>query len=164
SITVCHCSRSFRRIRGLGCGTAPASVLVEALSCGGVSAPMMTRSLWLVFAVLLGTRTADGAEKRRIAVHDLKSNEDLRPLAKKTTEDILLRLGRTPNLTAIGEAEIGVLLEHQKDQVDAANCKTSEDEACLAKLNDLALTAEVITGRLGRFGNGFLVTLSLSDT
>lgn len=130
----------------------------------------VTRSLLPAVMVLFGlagvaaqAEPASASERRRVAVRSLRTSPELAALARRATEDLLLHLSRDPSLSVIGDTEIAVLLSHQKDQAEL-DCAQSDDASCLAKLEELASTEQVITGRLGRFGDNYLVTLSLANT
>jgi TolB-like protein len=97
----------------------------------------------------------------RVTVFTLRSQSALESLAKRTTEELLVHLGRNPGLIAIGEAEMRVLAANVKDRNDLLDCP--DEEACLAKIKAIVQTDKIITGHLGPWGRGYLCTLTLSD-
>jgi hypothetical protein len=98
---------------------------------------------------------------RRVLVYTLTSTPSSAPLARRLSEELLVHLAGVEGVTAIGEAELELLLEHERDKHSVAAC--DEGEACMARLFALAQADVVVTGRLGRWGRtGWLVTLKLT--
>jgi TolB-like protein len=96
----------------------------------------------------------------KVVVFTLKASPELKPVAQRLTDQILLTLGKRPGVKAIGEAEIQLLLEHQEDKKALTQCK---DEECLSNATRAAEADKLIIGHVGRWGEGFLVTLSVAD-
>jgi TolB-like protein len=103
---------------------------------------------------------AEPSAEKRIVVFTLKSSPELTPVAQRMTDQILLILGKRGGIKVLGEAEIQLLLEHQEDKKALTQCK--EDD-CLANASRAAEADKLITGHVGKWGEGFLVTLSVAD-
>ncbi len=116
--------------------------------------------VWLL-AILMWSGDASAATKTRIAVYALKAPPELERLAQRTSEELLIHLGKRSDLTVLSQQEIEILLGHQADEQSVGACEGSD--ACLAKLTEIVDVEKVITGRLGTLGPGYLVTLALSD-
>src|SRR5688572_12225062 len=88
--------------------------------------------------------TKPGGFEGRVVVFGLKSNKELAAVAQRATEHILLHLGKRSGIKAVGEAEIQLLVAHEKDKTVLQGCKEGED--CLAGLSRIAEADKLITG------------------
>lgn len=111
---------------------------------------------------LVASSTLTGPLSQSIAIYGLLAPPELATLAQQLGEEAVLHLSRIRGVRAISEAEIALLARHQRDLHEVGAC--GGDEACLAALARVADVEQAITGRLGRFGPGFLLTLSLAST
>jgi TolB-like protein len=121
--------------------------------------------VWTAVAATATSSTSTSAStsisSRRIAVFQLRSSDEHKVVAMRLLEAMLLELSHKPGVVAIGEPEMRVLAAHEKDLDDLEAC-TQRDE-CLARLRRIVEADEIVTGHIGRWGQGYLVTLSLSD-
>jgi TolB-like protein len=97
----------------------------------------------------------------RVAVYDLRSRPEHAAIVRRVSDRLLLQLGKKRGVAAIGQAEMAVLLEHHKDEHDVGSC--DGEESCLAEASRAVEADKVISGHLGRWGEGWLVALSLTD-
>ncbi|MCC7383119.1 MAG: hypothetical protein IT384_14875 [Deltaproteobacteria bacterium] len=111
---------------------------------------------------LVASSTLAGPAPQPIAVYGLVAPPELATLAQQLGEEAVLHLSRIRGVRAISEAEIALLARHRRDLHEVGAC--GGDEACLAALARVADVEQAVTGRLGRFGPGFLLTLSLAST
>ncbi len=131
----------------------------------------MKASVTLMFALLAAlaispvARAADAAaapdDRPAVVVYDVEAAEGLEGLAARITDALLIRVGRQPGVTAIGQSELRVMLAHQKDKEVLLDCEGREE--CLARLSEAADARRVVTGRVGKIGDAFVLTLKLSD-
>src|SRR5687768_11340469 len=109
---------------------------------------------------LLGATPASTPFRGKVVVFDLDAPEDLKGLAQRTTEQILIHLAKKSGITAIGEAEIQILIQHAEDKDSLEAC--GEGESCLAAMSRSAEADKLLVGNVGRWGSGFLATLSVT--
>ncbi len=102
------------------------------------------------------------AFRGRVVVFNVKGPQDLAGLSQRATEQILLHLGKKVGITAIGEAEIQILVQHAEDKDSLQAC--GEGETCLAAMSRTAEADKLLVGNIGHWGNGFLATLSVTDS
>ncbi len=112
-------------------------------------------------ALTSGGEAIAAPEVTRVVVYDLVAPPELTDLARQLTEALLVQLGRDRGLVVIGENELRLLVQHAVDRETFDLCAGRED--CLAKITAPAEAEKVITGHLGRWGDGYLVTLKRSD-
>lgn len=131
------------------------------------SSSLTVASAVLAAVLVLGTPRSAAAEDpapptagRRLVVYDLQAAEGLESLAAKLTDELLVHLGRQPGLVVVGQSELKVLLTHERDR---AVLMCAAEESCLARISQAAQADKAITGRLGRMGEAYLVTLKLAD-
>lgn len=96
----------------------------------------------------------------RIVVYNLVAEQGFEALAAQLTDEVLVALGKDPTLQVIGESELKVMVEAVKEK-EAVTCQGQE--ACLAKISQAAEAEKVITGRVGRVGELYLVSLKIAD-
>lgn len=102
------------------------------------------------------------AAPRSVIVYDLAAEEAHAAQARQLTDALLVHLGARADLTAIGQAELKVMVGHAQDrQAVDQRCAT---EDCLGRLLEATRAEQVISGRLGRIGDAWTVTLKLIDT
>lgn len=121
-----------------------------------------------VLASLAGASLAqaeDAAPERlRVVVYGLRpASPELEATARRVTSQVLVHLGRQPELVVIGEAELEVMLAHVQDRASISEPDCLALDACLARLQGALEADKLITGHLGRMGSQLLVTFSLSD-
>jgi hypothetical protein len=97
----------------------------------------------------------------RVLVHDAAAAPELAPQAHHLSEELLLALGKLDQLVVVGETELKVMLAHESETRDLDECLRGEE--CLAKLERAVDAEKLLRAHLARWGNGFMVTLSLSD-
>jgi TolB-like protein len=100
------------------------------------------------------------AESQRVVLYDLQADKELAGLAAQLNDVILLHLGKDPQRTVIGESELSVMLQHEKDK-QVVTCEG--DDVCLAKISEAVDAERIITGHVGRFGDTYMVNLKISD-
>jgi TolB-like protein len=123
----------------------------------------------LVVCALLPTLVASGTSAaraagpaaERVVVYDLASDPADAAVARRIGDALLLHLGEQPGITALGESELQVMLGHAQDRESLRACQS--DRACLAGLQDAVDARRLVTGRLGRLGETWIVTLKLVD-
>jgi TolB-like protein len=99
--------------------------------------------------------------KLNLMVLDLEAEKGMEGLARSLTDEILLHLGKVESLAVSGQAEISMMLKHEKDK-KLLMCK--DDRSCLAQISSTLNAEKAIVGRVGRLGENFVVTLKLTDT
>ncbi|MBI4815792.1 MAG: hypothetical protein HY791_06030 [Deltaproteobacteria bacterium] len=105
--------------------------------------------------------TTSSASRQRVVVLSLRAEAKLSSIAHRLTEELLVHLGKRGDLAVVGESELGALLIHDKDLRDVLACGPTM--TCADQMSD-ALAAElVVTGHVGSFGSGLVVTLSRWD-
>jgi TolB-like protein len=119
---------------------------------------MMGASALLALVVASQPNTAF---QGKVVVFNLKAPPELAGVAQRTTEQILLHLGKKTGITAIGEAEIQILVQHAEDKNAVEGC--GEGENCLAAMSRTAEADKLLVGNIGKWGSGFLATLSVTD-
>lgn len=98
-----------------------------------------------------------------VAVLTLESNESARDSAPGITSLIVSRLSESTHLRVLTQRDIETVLdaERQRQLLDIKSCDRG---ACLQELSSITGARYVITGRLDRFGDQYLLTASLVDT
>jgi TolB-like protein len=99
-------------------------------------------------------------KSQRVVVFDLQAPPEQGPLAHRMTDRILLELGKRSGITAVGETEIRIMVEHSEDKKELSVCESAE---CLEEIKRATEADKLITGHLGPWGDGVLVTLTLTD-
>ena len=79
------------------------------------------------------------AESQRVVLYNLQADKELAGLAAQLNDVILLHLGKSSQRTVIGENELNLMLEHEKDK-QVVTCEG--DDVCLAKISE-AVEAEL---------------------
>ena len=74
--------------------------------------------------------------------------------------DVAEELGRRPGLRVVTMDEIAAMLQHQAE-LQLTAC---DDESCLTRVAELAQAQLVLTGSVGKVGQGLLLSLRLIDT
>ncbi|WP_171817829.1 hypothetical protein [Pyxidicoccus fallax] len=98
-----------------------------------------------------------------VAVLTLESNESARDSAPGITSLIASRLAESPRLRVLSQRDIETVLDAER-QRQLLGIKTCERGACLQELSSITGARYIITGRLDRFGDQYLLTASLVDT
>src|SRR5688572_18843762 len=80
----------------------------------------------------------------KVVVFNLKAPQEIAGIAQRVTEQILLHLGKKSGITAIGEAEIQILLQHAEDKDAVQGC--GEGENCLAQMSRTAEADKLLVG------------------
>lgn len=112
--------------------------------------------------IFLWLLTVAHAAPRSVVVYDLAAEDAHAAQARQITDALLLQLSARSDLTVIGQAELKVMVGHAKDrQAVDQRCAT---EDCLGRLLDATQAETVISGRLGRIGDAWTVTLKLIDS
>lgn len=119
----------------------------------------ISRSWGILLALLLLPQVV--AAQTSVLVFNLQADESHQALAKSLTDEILLALGSVEGIDVVGESEIAVMLEHEKDK-RLLTCK--DDRSCLARISTALSADKAIVGRVGVLGDAFVVTLKLTDT
>ncbi len=99
--------------------------------------------------------------RTKIILDDPKSDAKLAPLAAELSTAALIHLEKKPSLQIIGRSELKVMVSHQKDLDDLQKCEG--DQACLDKITQIVEAQKLITGHLGRWGKGYVLTLQVLD-
>ncbi len=92
-------------------------------------------------------------------VSGLEAEPELADLAKTLSDELLIRADDGER-EVIGRSELELLMQHQRDK-QLAGCEGNQ--ACLAQIAVAAKGEHLLTGRLGRLGGSYLVTLHLLD-
>jgi TolB-like protein len=98
-----------------------------------------------------------------VAVLTLESNEAARDSAPGITSLIASRLAESPHLRVLSQRDIERGLDAERQQ-QLLGIKSCDRGACLQELASLTGARYVITGRLDRFGDQYLLTANLVDT
>ncbi len=104
---------------------------------------------------------AGEAASLRVLVKTVRSAPELATEAMHLTESLLVALGKRDGVTVIGDAELDLLLAHEGDKRDLEAC--TQEASCLAKLETVVDAEKMMTTQLARWGDAYLVTVSLSD-
>ncbi|MCP3137475.1 CsgG/HfaB family protein [Pyxidicoccus xibeiensis] len=98
-----------------------------------------------------------------VAVLALESNEAGRDSAPGVTSLIVSRLAESPSLRVLSQRDLEALLDAERQQqlLGGAPC---DGGACLQELASVSGARYVVTGRLDRFGDQYLLTANLVDT
>ncbi|WP_240359720.1 hypothetical protein [Pyxidicoccus trucidator] len=98
-----------------------------------------------------------------VAVLTLESNESARDSAPGVTSLIASRLSESPRLRVLSQRDIETVLDAER-QRQLLGIKSCDRGACLQELSSITGARYIITGRLDRFGDQYLLTASLVDT
>ncbi|WP_164000818.1 hypothetical protein [Pyxidicoccus caerfyrddinensis] len=98
-----------------------------------------------------------------VAVLTLESNESARDSAPGVTSLIASRLAESPRLRVLSQRDIETVLDAER-QRQLLGIKSCDRGACLQELSTITGARYIITGRLDRFGDQYLLTASLVDT
>ncbi len=98
-----------------------------------------------------------------VAVLTLESNEAARDSAPGVTSLIASRLAESPRLRVLSQRDIETVLDAER-QRQLLGIKSCDRGACLQELSTITGARYIITGRLDRFGDQYLLTASLVDT
>jgi len=97
-----------------------------------------------------------------VVVYQLEADEGLEELAASLSDALVLHLGELPGVVAVSQTELRVMLQHEADRQSLATCRNQAK--CLGRLAELTQAQEVITGRVGKLGASFAVTLKRANT
>nr|WP_225937855.1 hypothetical protein [Myxococcus sp. RHSTA-1-4] len=111
----------------------------------------------------LAQAPAPEKESLIVAVLTLESNEPARDSAPGVTSLIASRLAESPRLRVLSQRDIEAVLDAER-QRQLLGIKTCDRGACLQELSSITGARYIITGRLDRFGDRYLLTASLVDT
>ncbi|WP_426752864.1 hypothetical protein [Myxococcus sp. Y35] len=106
---------------------------------------------------------APAAESTVVAVLMLDANEAGRDAAPGITSLITSRLAESPRLRVLSQWDVESALDATRQQ-HLQDVKTCERGDCLQELVALTGARYVVTGRLDRFGDQYLLTANLLDT
>jgi TolB-like protein len=98
-----------------------------------------------------------------VAVLTLESNESARDSAPGVTSLIASRLAESPRLRVLSQRDIETVLDAER-QRQLLGIKTCDRGPCLQELSSITGARYIVTGRLDRFGDQYLLTASLVDT
>ncbi|MFP2927809.1 hypothetical protein ACLESO_21955 [Pyxidicoccus sp. 3LG] len=98
-----------------------------------------------------------------VAVLTLESNEAGRDSAPGVTSLIASRLAESPRLRVLSQRDIETVLDAER-QRQLLGIKSCDRGACLQELSSITGARYIVTGRLDRFGDQYLLTASLVDT
>ncbi|WP_241759249.1 hypothetical protein [Pyxidicoccus parkwayensis] len=98
-----------------------------------------------------------------VAVLTLESNESARDSAPGVTSLIASRLAESPRLRVLSQRDIETVLDAER-QRQLLGIKSCDRGACLQELSSITGARYIVTGRLDRFGDQYLLTASLVDT
>jgi TolB-like protein len=99
-----------------------------------------------------------------VAVLSLEANKPAEESAPGIASLIASRLAESPKLKVLTQADVQTMLstERQRQLLGSASCSTKGP--CLEELSNAIGARYVVTGRLDRFGDKYLLTVSLLDT
>jgi TolB-like protein len=99
-----------------------------------------------------------------VAVLGLEANKPAAESAPGIASLIASRLAESPKLKVLTQADVQTMLstERQRQLLGSASC--ASEGPCLEELSNAIGARYVVTGRLDRFGDKYLLTLSLLDT
>lgn len=98
-----------------------------------------------------------------VAVLTLESNEAARDSAPGVTSLIASRLAESSRLRVLSQRDIETVLDAER-QRQLLGIKACDHGACLQELSSITGARYIVTGRLDRFGDQYLLTASLVDT
>ncbi|MFP2910367.1 hypothetical protein ACLESD_36075, partial [Pyxidicoccus sp. 3LFB2] len=98
-----------------------------------------------------------------VAVLTLESNESARDSAPGVTSLIASRMAESPRLRVLSQRDIETVLDAER-QRQLLGIKSCDRGACLQELSSITGARYIVTGRLDRFGDQYLLTASLVDT
>ena len=99
-----------------------------------------------------------------VAVLSLEANKPAEESAPGIASLIASRMAESPKLKVLTQADVQTMLssERQRQLLGSASCSTQGP--CLEELSNAIGARYVVTGRLDRFGDKYLLTVSLLDT
>lgn len=99
-----------------------------------------------------------------VAVLSLEANKPAEESAPGIASLIASRMAESPKLKVLTQADVQTMLstERQRQLLGSASCSTKGP--CLEELSNAIGARYVVTGRLDRFGDKYLLTVSLLDT
>jgi TolB-like protein len=99
-----------------------------------------------------------------VAILSLEANKAAEEIAPGIAPLIASRLAESPRLKVLSQRDIETMLsaERQRQLLGSGAC--SVQGACLEELSDAIGARYMVTGRLDRFGDKFLLTVTLLDT
>lgn len=109
-----------------------------------------------------GATTAAGEDVERVVVYRLKADKGLERLAAALSDTLVLALGDMPGVAAVSQSELQVMIQHESDKQSLAAC--GDQAGCLGRLGALTQAKQVVTGRVGKLGDAFAVTLKRANT
>jgi TolB-like protein len=107
------------------------------------------------------TPAAAAGPRSRVLFYEPKGPAELAPVAREVVEAALAHLSQQPTIDVIGQGELAIVLSAEKDKSDLGACV--DEEACLAKLSRSVEAEKVVTGQIGRWGEGYILTLNVAD-
>jgi TolB-like protein len=99
-----------------------------------------------------------------VAVLSLEANKPAEESAPGIASLIASRMAESPKLKVLTQADVQTMLstERQRQLLGSSSCSTQGP--CLEELSNAIGARYVVTGRLDRFGDKYLLTVSLLDT
>jgi TolB-like protein len=106
------------------------------------------------------------ASQPTVAVLALEANKPAQEAAPGIASLIASRLAESPKLKVLTQRDIETMLstERQRQLLGSGSGSCSAKGACLEELSSAIGARYVVTGRLDRFGDKYLLTVSLLDT
>src|SRR5438067_952618 len=128
-------------------------------------------SIAIVWAVHLMGAVDTGAvnatkppEVPTVAVLNLESNAGAKEQAPALSALIASRLSESPRLRVVSQSDIAtsIGLERERQLLSSGTCSSSNE--CLVELSGAVGARFVVTGRVDRFGEKYLLTATLFDS
>src|ERR1700722_5138854 len=117
-------------------------------------------SLLLTLALSTGETAPPPVATQRLAVLKITAQGASPDVAETLTQVVTEQAGRTAGFSAISQAELGSLLGVEK-QKQLLGCG---DQSCLAEIGGALGARLVLSGRLRRGGESYVLQLPLLDT
>ncbi|MBI3180127.1 MAG: hypothetical protein HYZ27_10725, partial [Deltaproteobacteria bacterium] len=110
-----------------------------------------------------GLVVTSSSSPSRLVVLQIRAPNELHEVAARLTDEIVLHLATRPTLRVLSQAELALVLAHEKDQLDLGGC-SADPTTCFAGLGGAAEAERVLDTHLGRIGEMYWVTLTCWDT
>jgi len=122
--------------------------------------PLIYLVLTLASPGLAGEKAAPPGPSPVVVYHP-KCKKELEAMSVRLAETLVSRLGQSPKYKAVSEEEIRLLASHGKDLSNLLEEERSQE--VLSRLSTLVEARNVIYGNLGRIGELYVLTLTLTD-
>lgn len=119
--------------------------------------PFSIRPALVVLAVALPSRAlgAEGVVVYRFSA----ATEELQGPATRLTDDVLLALDRLDGVSALGESEIALMVQHEEDREALLGCPGRPE--CAEALRKITEADLILSGHVARWGRDWVATLAL---